>query len=388
MLPRRWPPVPLDNRLRDLDRTPDARLDAPTAALLREELAREKAALDEARKLTVLPQGRHNLTFRPNPLDTHLLEQHETAKVVALLRYDALERAQKGDARAALQSCRAALNAARSLGDEPFLVSQLIRIGGVATVCETVERVLALGEATDVELAMLQHALSEENRHPTLLVCLRGRRALLDNVYTQLETGTVNANAVAAVAAQETGGQLDWKMRTWGVSQATLRREHARTLDLLNRMIEVAALPEHEQPRELQSLRDLLDDMPNDALLTKLFLPPTFEAGEPCRRKSAQVRALMTLVAVERYRLKHQKWPEKLDDLKPDFLAAVPRDPYDGKPLRYVKRADGVTVYSVGHDGVDDGGTIDRRKPLGPGTDQGYRLWDLEARRKPPARVP
>ncbi len=33
--------------------------------------------------------------------------------------------------------------------------------------------------------------------------------------------------------------------------------------------------------------------------------------------------------------------------------------PFDGKPLRYKKAAHGVIVYSVGEDGVDNGGNID-----------------------------
>ena len=36
-----------------------------------------------------------------------------------------------------------------------------------------------------------------------------------------------------------------------------------------------------------------------------------------------------------------------------------------------------------GQDGVDDGGQLDK-DPKTPGTDYGFRLWDVAARRQPP----
>jgi hypothetical protein len=385
LLPRAWPPIPLDDRVRDLDHVPNVRPDAETMAVLRGELTVRAAALAEARKLVAMPRGRHHLAYAVNPHSTLLLDQHETRKVVTLLRYDALERAQKADLRAALESCRAALNAARALGDEPFVISQLIRTDCIAVAAGMVERVLALGEATDRDLAALQLLLSAEEKHPTLLVCLRGERALLDDLYTKLETGKLDADPVVRQLASDFGARLDWKTQRWGVSRALLRREHARSLELMTSMIEIAGLPEHEQKSELDKLGARIDALPDDALLTRMLVSKVLEAGEPCRRKTARVRSLITLLAVERYRLKHDKWPDGLDDLKADFLVAVPLDPYDGKPLRYIKRPDGVTVYSIGADGTDDGGRIDRSKPRGPGVDEGYRLWDIKARRLAPA---
>jgi len=48
--------------------------------------------------------------------------------------------------------------------------------------------------------------------------------------------------------------------------------------------------------------------------------------------------------------------PERLAELVPDYLEAVFKDPFDGADLRYRKLDGGFVVYSVGKDGVDDGG--------------------------------
>jgi hypothetical protein len=62
----------------------------------------------------------------------------------------------------------------------------------------------------------------------------------------------------------------------------------------------------------------------------------------------------------------------------------VPTDPFDGRPLRYRRLADGVVVYSVGDDRADDGGTLADDFPPPAGTDLGVRLWDVPHRRQPP----
>src|SRR6185369_14676771 len=122
-----------------------------------------------------------------------------------------------------------------------------------------------------------------------------------------------------------------------------------------------------------------------NATLTGLLMPAVDKLGEATWRKHAVVRSLATLIAVERYRQANGRWPDRLDELKPRYLKEVPLDPYDGKPLRYRRLGDGVIVYSVGPDGADDGGVLDRQNPQRAGADLGWRLWDVKKRRQPPA---
>jgi len=65
----------------------------------------------------------------------------------------------------------------------------------------------------------------------------------------------------------------------------------------------------------------------------------------------------ITAIALERYRLRHGKYPAELAALVPEIVSAVPRDPVDGSPIRYRLESDGTYVlYSIGEDGKDDGG--------------------------------
>jgi hypothetical protein len=70
-------------------------------------------------------------------------------------------------------------------------------------------------------------------------------------------------------------------------------------------------------------------------------------------------RAMRILIAVERYRRDHgEQLPPDVDALVPAYLDSAPIDPFTGKPLRYVREADGYVAYSVGPNRQDDGGDV------------------------------
>jgi hypothetical protein len=122
-------------------------------------------------------------------------------------------------------------------------------------------------------------------------------------------------------------------------------------------------------------------------VLIALLMPANQKVSEAYRRSQAGLRCARVAVAAERYRRDKGRWPKTLDELTHDYLKAVPTDPYDGKPLRYKHLADGVIVYSVGPDKEDNGGARNRNNAQAKGIDYGFRLWDVAARRQPPAEV-
>jgi hypothetical protein len=71
---------------------------------------------------------------------------------------------------------------------------------------------------------------------------------------------------------------------------------------------------------------------------------------------TAQLRLALSAIAVERYRLALGKLPDALGDLVPKYLPSVPEDPFDGQPIRFKHVEEGYVIYSIGPDGIDDGG--------------------------------
>jgi hypothetical protein len=89
-------------------------------------------------------------------------------------------------------------------------------------------------------------------------------------------------------------------------------------------------------------------------LLLNIMTPATGSVFKRALQTEAEREAVRTVIALRRYGRANGDWPEALEELVPEFLDAVPADPFDGKALRYdrEKRA----VYSVGPDRVDQGG--------------------------------
>jgi hypothetical protein len=87
----------------------------------------------------------------------------------------------------------------------------------------------------------------------------------------------------------------------------------------------------------------------------------------------AERRVLITALALERYRGKHGAYPNSLAALTPEFLKTPLPDFMDGQPLRYRLAEDGhFLLYSIGLDGVDNGGKI-RQRMGGPGFERPLR---------------
>jgi hypothetical protein len=76
---------------------------------------------------------------------------------------------------------------------------------------------------------------------------------------------------------------------------------------------------------------------------------------------------VVTVLALERYRLRHGAYPPALSALVPELLRKTPRDFMDGQPLRYRANDDGTfLLYSIGDDGKDDGGDSTPTKNRSP----------------------
>jgi hypothetical protein len=134
-----------------------------------------------------------------------------------------------------------------------------------------------------------------------------------------------------------------------------MARDQDFYMDTLGRAIAFAERPAEERiqagsvPSMITSNRLMV--------LSRLLLPALQQTFGRADEHSARMRVVETALGVERFRLAHSgALPNKLADLVPEFLAAVPLDPYDAQPLRYKTLPRGYVVYSIGPDRHDDGG--------------------------------
>ncbi|QJE96582.1 hypothetical protein [Luteolibacter luteus] len=83
-------------------------------------------------------------------------------------------------------------------------------------------------------------------------------------------------------------------------------------------------------------------------------------------RAEARIALVRTGIALERYRLKHGSHPATLGDLVPDYLSAIPLDPFSREALHYRLLPNGSPhLWSIGPDLRDEGGLPHRDRTKG-----------------------
>jgi hypothetical protein len=106
--------------------------------------------------------------------------------------------------------------------------------------------------------------------------------------------------------------------------------------------------------------------------LARLSDQAVAKARTACWRSRARFRCLRVLLALQDETGRKKEQEPKITDL--GLPKEVITDPFSGEPLRLKKSAAGWTIYSVGPDGVDDGGDLTEEKDVGVGPVPGGKL--------------
>jgi hypothetical protein len=383
LMPGAWPTSTNGRSLYDLlaDLEPQQQLNEEQLRELRGELEKVKTALAKADRLADLPEGRYPLVWQIYFIGNRITDIDESRAVANMLQYEASRRAQDGDIDGACRTERALLNTGRASGEEKTLLILLIRTSLVTMATNELERLLAQGEPSEDSLAAIQHLLEREDEEtPAVTVAtLRGERALQHRFLEAVERGEESLSGGPPSTGERVSVAINGRM---------IRHSHALLLRLMTDAAEAARTPGPEMTARLNEINAAISEMDrrrdSRAMLAVLQMAAVSKAMQSVPRKLAWLRAAIAAVAAERYRRAEGKWPESLEALSPAYLPALPADPYDGRPLRYRRLPDGVIVYSVGPDGTDNGGHVNRKDPLAEGNDLGFRLWDVKSRRQPP----
>ena len=328
-----WPPTaePLSQEMRQAI----ARyLDANREAL---RLLHEAAAYEQCRYPIDLKDG-----------DATLLRHLEgVADSARLLVVEAIAHAEENDPPGVVRSISSTLALAESLRSEPVLVSQSLRQDCCRIAVQALEHGLAATTFSEEQISAMSSALATaDSREPF-------RRGLAGELPFGSATFGMTFEQVVP-PPHSAMRRASWALY---VGSGVRELDHLAYLGIIRRLVGSAARPNPKRMRADGDVGAQADPLPSYCRLTPMLLP-TFGPGST----HSAVRAARTALAVERFRLSRGKLPESLQDLVPDYLGSVPLDPFDGKPLRYRVTDHGYIVYSIGADGVDDGGMPD---PIG-----------------------
>jgi hypothetical protein len=251
---------------------------------------------------------------------------------------------------------------AHTLDNEPIIISKLVRIAMLNIAVTTLQRRLNTGTLNEAEMNHLSELFAEAAKTNQMANGLIGERAMYMR-YFRMSYAEIKklANDSDENSSEQTGPPLPGPQPFIFRWTGFFERDQRFYLQAMETNISLAEI----FPKNISTITNVEGQISqtsrhNYYILSSLLLPALGNTIIKEANDLAQVRSAQTALAVERFRLAHGQLPKRLSELVPQFLSAVPTDPFDGQSLRYHLLEKGYVIYSIGSDGHDDGG---REKP-------------------------
>jgi len=331
-----------------------------------------------------------------NILLPHVQSLRHAARI---LQVDTRLATTENDPNRVVENISAILGFARQQNNESILVCKLVGIAIFKMAVAQVEEVLhdSPGLLQDTHLSQLQNVIQEFDFTKIDVTAEQTfQRDILQRVYTDDGNGGGHLTAagleIIAVFKQ-------WNSESNNRYQADSLLWHQHTplvRSLLGPALMLGSPGRREVTSELDALteaaksrfgtpwwEDDLSDLDQWEPSLLMLAPKWGEINASHQIAIAHQDAGLLGIAIERYRLKFDSWPQSIDDLEGEFLSKIPLDRVTGEPLLFNASDQSVTIYSVGGDQDDDGGTHDARTiPLAatydPSVDGDWVLWPMD----------
>jgi hypothetical protein len=364
-------------------------------------------ALAQLQTLVGNPTLRFEIDYEQGPalILPHLVPLKEASE---LLSAAALANLHRGDIPSAVGNLRSLLALIKATHDEPLVISQLVRVSMAYQAFNVSWELLQAPGLTEDQLAALQQGWTQMDFLLAGDEALLMERAMIETALKKLRQSRrplgelVRMSAATNIAATNTGGAWLLQVRdfsktawqdtkqltreaiwrySWSYSDELRALKGGRVLlDTIRQARTKGAFKDalSSQSEKLEQLdfgklaRDTTSPSGSDLATADIrwFFSRSVRSLEDLPKRLMTVEAarqtIITVLALKRYQLRHGNFPGDLSALVPEFLPAVPRDPVDGKPMRYQLVGKSFLLYSIGEDGVDNGGDPATGSEAGP----------------------
>jgi Tfp pilus assembly protein PilE len=341
--------------------------------------------LDELRTASRRPYCRFNIKYDHAPVFAVLLPHLAVVKgVVTKLSWRADAELVLGKTNEAFEDLTLGLYVSDSVRDEPFLISELVRLAARAILTRVIWDGMTAHQWSDAQLQRIQAVMAKDDfmedtlyriececsayavRTIEQLIANRGEFYLDDLMESKckfkplhrlMPTGWLYFEMVNLCQGYELYEvpYADWK------SGRTDMRGFIEALDR-----------NQSQFCNASHVKMLLQHR----LLCGLVLPSMSRVHHRSLLAQARSDLTRTACALERYYLANGSYPDTLAALTPNFLPKTLLDVMTGKPLIYRRdNPQAYVLYSVGQNLVDDGGTVVTNQSGGVNFEQGDWVW-------------
>lgn len=333
---------------------------AETTKLVADFLQMNRPAFDKLREGLRREQFRYAVDYAEGyaALLPHLAKFRQVAGIMSLEARLAVETGRTNDWPRIVEE---QIALAETLNSEPLLISQLIRTACLRMACDVTQRLLPRSppSAQDCrKLSQLFWRAAGTNLIPNALIAERAMtlpvfRASIGQIDRMGDQDAISERELLKnkFAFFEMAGFFD--------------KDKAFYMDVMEQAIRTAKLGPPGSlalTNEFQAAVETAKE--KHYIMSGMFLPALGKAAIKFASGEAEMRIAATALAIEEFRQTNALIPENLQALAPNFLPEIPEDPFDGKPLRYIREENGFCLYSVGPDGIDDHGRAapDRKK--------------------------
>jgi type II secretory pathway pseudopilin PulG len=313
-------------------------------------------------------------------------------KAWAALAMRAMLRLDEGKTKEAWQDLLACHRLARLVGQSPTLVEGLVAVAVDAIACWGDAAAAQHGNLTAEQARRFRADLQALAPLPNMVdkFDVAERFMVLDTVTSMARDGLAALDgltdsgdwesAVEGQVSRRTGSlMLDWDAMLRMVNthydqlvEAGRDADRPKRAEALNEFDE-AMEEECKRSLQLRSLaKSLLTEGPRKMasentvkIMLALMIPPLSASLQ------AEDRAVMTFqltevaLALAGYRVDHGRYPERLEQLVPEYLDTVPPDLFTGDALRYQTSGQDYLCYSAGFNRQDDEGRTYDSEPSG-----------------------
>ena len=229
--------------------------------------------------------------------------------------------------------CEAILGAGRSIGDEPFMISALVRIAIGSVALQSVRRVLSQGEPSDASLGRLQATVADELAQPLLVIPLRGELAAYTELIRRVGYGELPITALSGTNKPGEGipnpAESPWA-KLWFDYQIVVY------LEWMNEAIAIAKRPAAEHKArwiawQARADRIMQTSVEKFTVVLPILLSPAVPAtGTAFLRYQSELGTTVILIAAERHRRKTGKWPAAISEIDRSILSDAAGRPVFG----------------------------------------------------------
>ena len=352
-------------------------------ASVRNILKRCQKSLALVKKASRYPHSRW-VKWQPCPYSIELRHPSGLRQLLRYLEAEALLFLQEGNVDEALNNCLTAIRIAEHLWEEPVAAHAVYALASFRSAARIVQRVQGSKGIPPEWVTRLMRLISRWDGDEALIRWLQMERVMHIQFFDWLRASPKDAREFALMWSEDCciypGGNIaGWMQpisRQLAINELILLRFDRRLLEIARRgepydwnefkLLDEKAIRTKafgftfERPKFLRGFAFRPFAMAGEMLISSGFksernLPELARSFEVIAETKALQRLLQAALALSLYRHEIGSYPVALADLVPRCLPEVPKDPFDGKPVRYRRKGKGFKLWSVGSNLKDDG---------------------------------